>query len=330
MSDAPPAKKQKTSMESKSYPFIQLNTGAKMPMLGLGTFLASPGEVGAAVVEALKAGYKHIDCAAAYTNEQEVGQAFASVFNDPSSGIKREDIFITSKLPTAKATPEDVESLLKQTLADLQLEYLDLYLIHAPFVVEPDPTYDGKDRIKGKFKPRRSLGWGLQDLWRAMEGCHKAGLAKAIGVSNYNAQALNDLLMYAAVPPAVNQIERHPFFQQNEFVAFNNKWGVQITAYAPLGAPGLYGASREESLLSSALVNKIASAHGKTAAQILIRWAIDTNTVVIPKSSKPHRIRENFNVLDFTLSAEELSELASLEKNDRLFLQDWMGIPTFQ
>jgi len=321
----PEAKKPKTS----ACPTLKLNTGASMPVLGIGTFLAAPGEVGAAVVAALKAGYKHVDCAAVYGNEAEIGAAMSSVFNDENSGIRREDIFITSKLWISDARPGKVSACLEKTLADLQLKYLDLYLIHQPIIVEPDPTYDGKDRMRGKFMPLRGVGWGLQDLWRDMEACHAAGLTKAIGVSNFNAQTLNDVLMYAKVPPAVNQIERHPYLQQNRFVEFCKKWGVVVTAYAPLGAPGLYGEDKEEPLLTHPKVLAIAKTHGKTSAQIVIRWAIDCDTVVIPKSVKPARVQENFDVLDFQLSKEELDVMTTLEKNSRLFGQDWMGVPTF-
>lgn len=207
-------------VKSTPYPELKLNTGAMMPQLGFGTFLSSPGEVGPAVKAALLAGYKHIDCAAVYGNEKEIGVVFAELFNDKDSGIKREDIFITSKLWVAQARPDTVEAMLKKTLADLQLEYLDLYLIHQPIIIEPNPDYDQKHRIIGKFRPLRGQGWGLQDIYRGMETCYNKGLTKAIGISNFNAQTFNDCLMYAKVPPAVNQIERHPYLAQPAMVSF--------------------------------------------------------------------------------------------------------------
>lgn len=308
---------------------IKLNNGALMPQLGFGTFLAAQGEAGESVRCALEAGYRHIDCAAVYANEHEIGEVFKKVFNDPASGIKREHVFITSKLAPANADPAKVKAALQQTLKDLQLDYLDLYLVHQPVPVKLNPNYDGKHRIIGKFLPLRSVGFGLQDVWRAMEDCQEAGLARAIGVSNYNAQTLNDLFMYAKVAPSVLQIERHPYHAQSEIVAFCQANGVAITNYAPLGAPGLYGAGQTDPLLSNSTVIEVGKRHGKTSAQVLIRWGIDTGTIVIPKSVKPHRIAENFNVLDFKLTQEDLTELAALDRRGRSFMQDWMGVPTF-
>lgn len=314
--------------EKAGDPSITLYTGAKMPQVGFGTFLSKPGEVAQAVREALKAGYRHIDCAAVYGNEKEIGEVFAEVFGDESSGIKREDVWITSKLSPTMADPTKVRIALQTTLSDLQLDYLDLYLIHQPVPVQPDPTYDGKHRIIGKFMPLRSRGWGLQDVWRSMEAMQEEGLAKHIGVSNYAAQALNDLWMYARIQPAVLQIERHPYHSQKKIVEFCSANNVAITNYAPLGAPGLY-TGQDAPLLSNPAVLEIAKKHDKTAAQVLIRWGVDTNTIVIPKSVKPHRIQENFNVLDFKLTSEDLAALDGLERGGRLFQQDWMGVPAF-
>lgn len=309
------------------YPVLKLNTGATMPMLGFGTFLSAPGEVADAVRAALKTGYKHIDCAAVYGNEKEIGAVFAEFFNNKESGIAREDIFITSKLWVADARPDTVLDCLKKTLADLQLDYLDLYLIHQPIIVEDDPTYDGKDRLVGKFRPVRQ-GWGLQDLWRKMEEAHGSGLTKAIGVSNYNVQTLNDCLMYAKTLPAVNQVERHPYLAQPELMKFCTENGIVTTNYAPLGAPGLFGEQKVPQL-NHPVIGAVAAAHKKTPAQVLIRWGIDTGSIVIPKSVKEHRIQENFNVLDFALSPEELKAIATLDVGGRSFMQDWMGVPTF-
>jgi len=320
-----------TKTEGKNAsPTITLNNGNLMPQIGFGTFLAAVGEAGAAVKAALEAGYRHIDCAAVYGNEAELGEIFTEVFENKDNGINREDVFITSKLAPTEADPAKVKEALKKTLKDLKLDYLDLYLIHQPIPVEDDPTYDGKHFIVGKFKPCRK-GFGLQDVWRAMEACQQDGLTKSIGVSNYNAQSLNDLFNYAKVQPAVLQIERHPYLSQKEIVAFCKTNGVAITNYAPLGAPGLF-TGQEEPLLSNPRVLEITKKHNKTPAQVLIRWGIDTGTIVIPKSVKAHRIAENFNVLDFELSADDLSALDvldRLDRNGRLFDQDWMGVPTF-
>lgn len=311
-----------------TYPTLKLNTGALMPVLGFGTFLAAPGEVGTAVREALKAGYLHIDCASAYQNQAEIGAVFTEVFNDPKSGIKREDVFITSKLFPNDARPGKVVDDLKKTLSELNLAYLDLYLVHQPILVEPNPNWDGKERIMGKFKPLRAQGWGLQDIWRGLEEGVTLGLTKAIGISNYNVQATNDCLCYAKIPPAVLQVERHPYLAQPELVKFCEQNEIVVTGYAPLGAPGLYG-STQEPLLSNSVVVQIAEKRKITPGQVLIRWGIDTGCIVIPKSVKPARIAENFAVLQFKLSEDELKALAGLDRKGRLFLQNWMGVPTF-
>jgi len=288
--------------------------------------------VGKAVVTALKAGYRHIDCAAVYGNEKEIGIALKELFDDKTNSIKRTDVWITSKIAPFDMRPDNLKRALMKTLSDLQLEYLDLYLIHQPVVLEHDPTYDGSHRIIGKFRPLRSTGFGLQDIWRAMEGCQAAGLTKAIGVSNFHTQLLNDMLCYAHVLPAVNQVERHPYFSQPKLMSFCLKWGIAVTGYAPLGAPGLYGKDAKDKLLENVTVTGIASKFKKTPAQVLIRWAIDTGAVTIPKSSNPTRIVENMSVFDFKLAAEDLLALKALEKgaSGRLFQQDWHGVPSFE
>jgi diketogulonate reductase-like aldo/keto reductase len=320
----PSEKKSRTA-----YPTLKLNTGASMPALGFGTFLAGPGEVGNAVREALRAGYLHIDCASAYGNQAEIGAVFAEFFNDTKSGIKREDIFITSKLFPGEARPGGVVDDVKKSLSDLGLTYLDLYLVHQPLAVEPNPSWDKKERIMGKFRPLRAQGWGLQDIWRGMEEAFTLGLTKAIGISNYNVQTINDCLCYARIPPAVLQIERHPYLQQPELLKFCQNNGIVVTGYAPLGAPGLYGATAKDPLLANPVVLQIAEQHKVSPGQVLIRWGIDTGCVVIPKSVKPARIQDNLAVIDFKLSDEELTALATLDCKGRLFLQNWAGVPSF-
>lgn len=312
-----------------SVPAVALPSGDKMPILGFGTFLASPGQAGEAVRTALKAGYRHIDCAKVYGNEAEIGAVFAEIFNDSESGIDRKDVFITSKLPPGNAAPKEVKETLQSTLADLKLEYLDLYLIHQPIPVRPNPDYDGKHRIIGKYLPRKGEGYGLQDVWRAMEQCQQAGLARNIGVSNYNTQSVNDLLNYARISPAMNQIERHPYHSNQQHVSFCLNNGLPVTAYAPLGAPGSYGKDKSDALLSNEVIVGVAAKYNKTAAQVLIRWSIDSGVVVIPKSVTPSRIVANFDVFDFSLSEDDMTAINALDKQGRMFMQDWMGVPTF-
>jgi len=180
----------------------------------------------------------------------------------------------------------------------------------------------------GKYRPLRAQGWGLQDIWRGLEEGFALGLTKAIGVSNYNVQTLNDCLCYAKVPPAVLQIERHPYLQQADLLKFCTANDIVVTGYAPLGAPGLWGGVKDP-LLSNPLVVAIAEKRKVTPGQILIRWGIDTGCATIPKSVKPARIQENAGVTGFRLSEEELTALGALECKQRLFLQNWAGVPIF-
>jgi len=309
-------KKQKTSVLNET---ITLNNGVIMPVLGIGTFLSKPGEVGEAVRHALKIGYKAVDCAYVYRNEDEIGKVFTEVFSNKSNNIKRKDIFITSKLACTRF--HEARQCLEDTLKALQLKYLDLYLVHLPVCVE---AY----KVKGEQKFRLARGKNarsLEQVWRVLEQAVADGLVKSIGVSNYNAQALNDLLNYCKIKPVVNQIENHCYLPQNEFRAWMRVEGIHCTAYAPLGAPGLrddpaHGKSYTQ-LLKHATIKKIADKHKKTPAQVLIRFQIDQGNTVIPKSVKPSRIEENCDV-DFKLTASELKQLNSLD-HVRYFEMTW-------
>jgi len=299
-------------------PALTLNNKTQMPLLGFGTFLCKTGEIAEALKAAIKYGYRHIDCAAVYANEPEIGQTLADLFKQGT--VKRQDLFITSKLAAGKMTPKDVIPALQQTLKELQLDFLDLYLVHLPV-----PVYFDADK---KAKPVRQGGFSLQDVWREMEKAYEQGLAKAIGVSNYPVVLLNDMLNYAKIPPAVNQIERHPYLVQNNLVKFCQDNNIQVTAFASLGAPGL---QREQmaATLDDPTVLKLAKKYNKTAAQVLLRWSVETNVIVIPKSVNPERILQNSQIFDFKLTKEEVEELDQLDKHMRTFTQAWMGIPTF-
>eukprot|EP00808_Paulinella_micropora_P003238 g71352.t1 len=195
----------------------------------------------------------------------------------------------------------------KQTLSELRLDYLNLYLVHLPVVFQ--------SAADGSMQPVRARGWGLQDVWREMEKLYDSGKAKAIGVSNYNVQTLNDLLTYARIPPAVNQVEMHPYLAQPELRAFCKQNNIVVTAFAPLGAPGLMGAKAAVPLLENPVIVRLAKKYGKTPAQVLVRWSIDVGAVVIPKSVTPSHVVENFAVLDFKLSEEDLASVAPLNPN---------------
>ena len=287
-----------------------------MPVLGLGTWQSPENEVGAAVTYALnEAGYTHVDCAKVYGNEKEIGQAFSQVFS--AGKVKREDIFITSKLWNSDHDPKRVEAVCRQTLADLQLEYLDLYLIHWGIAFADESS---KVRL-GAFS--------LQDTWRGMEHLVELGLVRSIGVANYSAAMMIDLLSYAKVPPAVNQIELHPYNTQQQLVEYCQRSGVAVTAYSPLGNKARLHEG-DPVLIEDPVVLEIANAIQKTAAQVLLRWAIQRNTIVIPKSVTPTRISENIAVFDFELTPEQMSQLDKLNINHRFVEPSatW-GVPYF-
>jgi len=285
-----------------------------MPQLGIGTFLSEPGEVGRSVKFALEHGYRHIDCAAAYDNQKEIGAVLKEIFSEGK--IKREDVFITSKLPAPNMTPNGIAAKLDETLAELQISYLDLYLLHQPVPCKKEGD---------KMVPQR--GFGMHEVWKAMEAVNHSGKAKAIGISNFPTIIVNDLLNYAKIVPAVQQIEIHPYLTQTKHCQFLRENGITITGYSPLGNPGFL--KDVKPLIEDSDVVQIAKKHGKTPAQVLIRWGIDLGHVVIPKSVKPERITENLNVFDFQLGKDEIEALNKLNRDFRGFNQDWHQVPTF-
>jgi alcohol dehydrogenase (NADP+) len=301
---------------------LVLNNGTHMPLVGLGTFLSKPGEVKQAVKHALSIGYRHIDCAEIYNNQKEIGEALSEVYSEGK--ISRKDIWITSKLHPCHAIPDKVESQLNQTLKDLQTDYLDLYLIHLPVSVE---------NVGDTSRARR--GVSMESLWKKLEAAVDAGKTKSIGISNFPTVIVNDLLNYCRIKPVINQIERHPYLVQREHVAWQKSQGIEITAYAALGAAQYVSEQKVKlqeahvPLLNNPVVEELAKKKGKTPAQILIRYHVDGKVVVIPKSVNPKRIEENWGVWDFKLTADEVKRLDELDAGIRYFRQDWFGVPTF-
>jgi aldehyde reductase len=290
-----------------------------MPVLGLGTFLSKPGEVGKAVKVALNTGYRHLDCAEGYDNHKEIGQALKEVFAEGK--IKREEIFITSKLNCFYNDPAKIDGQINNTLADLQISYLDLYLIHQPICC-----------TKVNDKATAARGVSIQSIWHKFETLVDSGKVKSIGISNFPTVLVNDLLNYARIKPVTNQIERTPYLTQKKHIEFCKSQGIHITSYGPLGAPGGPGGQQTNDLaplLSHPVIEEIAKKRGKSTAQILIRYQIDEQIAVIPKSVNEGRIKENFNVFDFQLTPEEINKIDSLNCNHRYFDQAWHGVPTF-
>jgi len=293
---------------------VELYTGAKMPIIGLGTWKSKKGEVGDAVKYALNNGYTHIDCAMCYGNESEVGEALKASLGV----IKRSDLWVTSKLWNTFHDPKHVRDACKKTLSDLGLDYVDLFLMHWPHAFQ----FHGFEYEN--FFPKNEDGSikysdvDYLDTWKAMENLVDEGLVKHIGFSNFNSEQIQRVLDNCRIKPAVLQVEMHPYFTQEKLVKFVRERGLALTAYSPLGSPDRPWASKEDpSLFEDITIKKIAEKYQKSVAQILIRFPIDRGISVVPKSVTPSRISENRNVLDFSLSKEDVDTLLSLHRNYR-------------
>ncbi len=261
---------------------VKLNNGINMPMVGFGVFQVSDEETEKAVLEALKAGYRLLDTAAVYGNEAGVGRAIKA------SGIPREEIFVTTKLWIQRENGyENTKKALEDSLNRLGLDYVDLYLMHQPF-------------------------GDVHEQWRAMEDLYKAGKARAIGVSNFHMDRLMDLITCHEIIPAVNQIETHPFYQRDAEIAFHQELGVVQQAWGPL-AEGKF------EIFSNPILTQIAQKHGKSVAQVVLRWLNQRGVAIIPKSVKVERMIENREIFDFALDNEDLAQIATLNRDEIIF-----------
>ncbi|XP_073279057.1 NADP-dependent D-sorbitol-6-phosphate dehydrogenase-like [Primulina huaijiensis] len=293
---------------------ITLNNGFKMPIIGLGVWRMEGKDIKNLLFHAIKIGYRHFDCAADYKNEAEVGDALAEAFHEGL--VKREDLFITTKL--WNSDHGHVIEACKDSLEKLRLEYLDLYLVHFPVATRHTGvgTTDSALGEDGVLDIDTTVS--LETTWHAMEDLVSMGLVRSIGISNYDIYLTRDCLAYAKVKPAVNQIETHPYFQRDSLVKFCQKHGVCVTAHTPLGGAAantdLFGSV---SCLEDSVLKGLAKKYSKTVAQIALRWGIQRNTVVIPKSSKLDRLEENFQVFDFKITKEDMELIKSVDRGCR-------------
>lgn len=287
--------------------------GQNMPALGLGTWKSDPGAVGAAVSNAIATGYRHFDCAPIYGNEAEIGAALGGALD--TGAVRRDQLWITSKLWNSEHGRGRVLPALERTLRDLRLDYLDLYLVHWPVPIRPGLTFpEGPDDfVSLEDQP-------LADTWAGMEDAVDAGLVRAIGVSNFSAARLAELAAGARIPPAVNQVELHPYLAQEALLATARDLGVTLTAYSPLGSmdrPARLKKADEPILLEDPAVAAVATAHDASPGQVLIAWALARNTAVIPKTSRTERLAENLAAAGLQLTPSDLASLNALDRGYR-------------
>lgn len=289
-----------------------LNNGVKMPGLGFGTFAneGAKGETYEAVKCALKVGYRHLDCAWFYLNEGEVGQAVRDFLTE-NKDVKREDIFICTKVWNHLHEPEEVKWSFENSLKNFGLDYIDLFLVHWPIAAEKDEDYKPKIGPDGKYVIKKDLTENPEPTWRAMEEIYASGKARAIGVSNWTVEGLKKLLSFAKVKPAVNQIEIHPFLPNEELVKFCQENDILPSAYSPLGSQNQVPTTGEK-VRTNETLNAVAERSGNTLAQVLLAWGLRRGYAVLPKSSTPSRIESNFQVPN--LSDEDFEAIQSVAK----------------
>jgi alcohol dehydrogenase (NADP+) len=302
---------------------LEFKNGDSLHAIGLGTWKAKGNEVKQAVKEALYAGYRHIDTAAVYGNESEIGEALSEVFAEGT--ILREDVRITSKLWNNAHRESHVIPALLDSLKKLKLDYLDLYLIHWPVAFKSEVGFPSttSDYLSLEEVP-------IIETWRKMEEAKQNGMVRHIGVSNFSEEKLKDLLSKASIQPEMNQVELHPLLQQNDLLEFCNAHSIFLTAYSPLGSGDRSSEMKgndEPNLMELQEINELAKKHNRTAAQILIAWHLQRGTAVIPKSTSKEHIIANFKAADIALDSDDMAIIARLDKNYRFITGEFFKAP---
>ncbi|XP_031273457.1 non-functional NADPH-dependent codeinone reductase 2-like isoform X3 [Pistacia vera] len=293
------------------------SNGKTIPLVGFGTAefpFNSTGATKGSVLQAIQLGYRHFDTASMYQNEQYLGEAIAEALH---LGLikSRDELFITSKLWTSDSHRELVLPALQNSLKNLRLDYLDLYQIHFPGSLKPGSGF--------AINEENIVAIDLESVWEAMEECQKLGLTKSIGVSNFSCKKLEKLLASAKIPPAVNQVEINPVWQQKKLRQFCEEKGIHLTAYSPLGAKGVvWGTNR---VMDSQVLKEIAIAKGKTVAQISLRWVYEQGVSLVVKSFDRERMKENLEIFDWQLSAEELQKIEQIPQMRGNIIQSFVS-----
>jgi len=299
--------------------YLDLKNGDKMPALGLGTWKSAKGEVYKAVRESIKIGYRHFDCAFIYGNEKEIGQAIADAINEGE--VSRNELWITSKLWNNRHKKADIQAAIELTISDLQLDYLDIYLIHWPVVHQYDVDYpqSGEQLI--------SLNEvSLTETWHGMIDLQAKGLTKHIGVSNFSIKKIKQVIEDTGVCPEVLQLELHPFLQQKAILNFANENNIFLTGYCPLGSadrPATRIVAGEPKLFENQTILTIASEIGCSPAQVMLAWAVCRGTSVIPKSVNPQRLAQNLAAANIELSASQMEAMNALDQHYRYIKGDF-------
>lgn len=299
--------------------YLQFSNNDSIPMLGLGTWKSAKGEIYQTVRKAIEIGYRHFDCALIYGNEHEIGQAISDAINNKE--VTRNELWITSKLWNNRHKKVDIQPTIEITLDSLKLEYLDLYLIHWPVALLNSVNYpkDGSEMVDLKHIP-------LVETWQGMIALKENNLTKHIGVSNFSIKKINELINETGVCPEALQLELHPFLQQNKIVDFANANNIIITGFCPLGSsdrPINRITEGEPKLFENKTIIDIAQEKGNTPAQIMLAWAINRGTLVIPKSVNPQRLKENLEAANIELTPLEMEKINQLDQHYRYIKGDF-------